>query len=201
VTYACSAACCASPKSAASSNSTASSDPKRRASRKNDLFAHRKRVQGIPRRAESSARPCIDEAQAEGRAICALRCFATRAAGQDRRAWDAIANAQQVYRDIETQYSEIEHARAFCRSYFAYARQLVRGARNALSGRGRLPEFRRFATCRSRTTSAFHCADLPEYESLRLGWSLTKCASCSARTIHSSIWCSAGSRPTRSARH
>src|SRR5207237_684468 len=43
-------------------------------------------------------------------------------------AWDAIEKAQQVYRDIETQYSEIEHARAFAGRYFAYARQLARGA-------------------------------------------------------------------------
>ncbi len=90
-------------------------------------------------------------------------------------AWDAIERAQQVYRDIETQYSEIEHARAFAGHYFTYARQLVRGAEErAKPDADRLPEFNdpRLPELQQRLFST--APIYPEYETMRLTWSLTK---------------------------
>jgi len=90
-------------------------------------------------------------------------------------AWDAIERAQQVYRDIETQHSEIEGARAFAGRYFTYARQLVRGAEErAKPDADRLPEFTdsRLPELEQRLFST--APIYPEYEKVRLGWSLTK---------------------------
>src|SRR6266850_864225 len=90
-------------------------------------------------------------------------------------AWDAIEKAQQVYRDIETQYSEIEHARAFAGRYFAYARQLVRGAEErAKPDADRLPEFADSHLLEVEQHLLSTAPIYPEYESVRLGWSLTK---------------------------
>src|SRR5467141_5121309 len=85
-------------------------------------------------------------------------------------AWDAIEKAQQVYRDIETQYSEIEQARAFAGRQFAYARALVRGAEErAKPDADRLPEFNdsRLPELEQRLFST--APIYPEYESMRLG--------------------------------
>jgi len=90
-------------------------------------------------------------------------------------AWDAIERAQQVYREIETQYSEIEHARAFAGHYFAYARQLVRGAEErAKPDADRLPEFADSRLPEVEQHLLSTAPIYPEYESVRLGWSLTK---------------------------
>src|SRR2546427_410718 len=90
-------------------------------------------------------------------------------------AWDAIEKAQQVYRDIETQYSEIEHARAFAGRYFAYARQLVRGAEErAKPNADRLPEFADSRLPEVEQHLLSTAPIYPEYETMRLSWSLTK---------------------------
>ena len=90
-------------------------------------------------------------------------------------AWDAIEKAQQAYRDIETQYSAIELARAFISRYFTHARQLVRGAEErAKPDADRLPEFNdsRLPGVEQRLFST--APIYPEFENVRLGWSLTK---------------------------
>src|SRR3989442_5542887 len=90
-------------------------------------------------------------------------------------AWDAIEKAQQVYRDIETQYSEIEHARAFAGRYFTYARQLVRGAEErAKPNADRLPEFADSRLPEVEQHLLSTAPIYPEYETMRLSWSLTK---------------------------
>ena len=90
-------------------------------------------------------------------------------------AWDAIEKAQQVYRDIEAQYSAIEQARAFTGRHFGYARALVRGAEErSKPDADRLPEFSdsRLPEVEQRLFST--APIYPEYETIRLGWSLTK---------------------------
>jgi len=90
-------------------------------------------------------------------------------------AWDAIEKAQQVYREIEAQYSAIEQARAFAGRYFTYARALVRGAEErAKPDADRLPELNdsRLPELEQRLFST--APIYPEYETMRLGWSLTK---------------------------
>src|SRR2546427_11239700 len=90
-------------------------------------------------------------------------------------AWDAIEKAQQVYRDIETQYWEIEHARVFAGRYFAYARQLVRGAEErAKRNAGRLHEFADSRLPEVEQHLLSTAPIYPEYETMRLSWSLTK---------------------------
>src|SRR6266545_1494852 len=90
-------------------------------------------------------------------------------------ACDAIEKAQQAYRDIETQYSAIELARAFTSRYFTHARQLVRGTEErAKPDADRLPEFTdsRLPEIEQRLFST--APIYPEFENVRLGWSLTK---------------------------
>src|SRR5207245_10059726 len=78
-------------------------------------------------------------------------------------------------REIETTHSEIEGARAFAGRYFTYARQLVRGAEErSKTDADRLPEFTdsRLPELEQRLFST--APVYPEYEKVRLGWSLTK---------------------------
>ena len=90
-------------------------------------------------------------------------------------AWDAIEKAQQVYRDIEAQYSSIEGARAFAGRYFTHARRLVRGAdERAKPNADRLPEFTDSQLPEVEQRLFSTAPIYPEYESVRLGWSLTK---------------------------
>jgi hypothetical protein len=90
-------------------------------------------------------------------------------------AWDAIEKAQQAYRDIDAQYSAIEGARAFAGHYFRYARALVRGAEErAKPDADRLPEFAD-SHLPELEQRLFSTAPIyPDYEGVRLGWSLTK---------------------------
>src|SRR5467141_2685260 len=90
-------------------------------------------------------------------------------------AWDAISKAQRAYRDFETQYSVIERARAFASRYFSYARQLARGAEErAKPNAERLPEFTD-SRLPEIEQDLFSTAPIyPEYEKVKLGWSLTK---------------------------
>ena len=90
-------------------------------------------------------------------------------------AWDAIEKAQRAYREIEAHYSAIEGARAFNSRYFTYARALARGAEErAKPDADRLPEFTdsRLPELEQRLFST--APVYPEYETVKLGWSLTK---------------------------
>jgi hypothetical protein len=90
-------------------------------------------------------------------------------------AWDAIDKAQQVYRDIETRYSAIELARAFTSRYFTHARQLVRGVEErAKPDADRLPEFTDSHLPEVEQRLFSTAPIYPEFENVRLGWSLTK---------------------------
>src|SRR5260370_18205251 len=90
-------------------------------------------------------------------------------------AWDAIDKAQQVYRDIETQYSAIELARAFTSRYFTHARQLVRGVEErAKPAADRVPEFTDSHLPEVEQRLFSTAPVYPEFENVRLGWSLTK---------------------------
>ena len=90
-------------------------------------------------------------------------------------AWEAIEKAQQVYRDIDAQYSSIEGARAFAGRYFTHARRLVRGAdERAKPNADRLPEFTDSQLPEVEQRLFSTAPIYPEYESVRLGWSLTK---------------------------
>jgi len=110
--------------------------------------------------------------ESELRAFVASRpALRTKVSG----AWDAIEKAQQVYREIEAQYSAIEQARAFTGRHFGYARTLARGAEErAKPNADRLPEFNdsRLPEVEQRLFST--APIYPEYETMRLTWSLTK---------------------------
>ena len=90
-------------------------------------------------------------------------------------AWDAIARAQVVYREIATEYDTIEGGRGFNSRYFNLARALVRGAEERSKPDGtRLPEF---STTRLPLVERqlFSPAPIyPEFEKVKLEWSLTK---------------------------
>ncbi|MBC7622096.1 MAG: S46 family peptidase [Aeromicrobium sp.] len=94
---------------------------------------------------------------------------------ETRGAWDAIAAAQAVYREIENEYEHIEGGRGFNTRYFALARTLWRGSQERTKPEAeRLPEFSatRLPQVERQITSPapFH----PEFEKLKLAHSLTK---------------------------
>lgn len=90
-------------------------------------------------------------------------------------AWDAIARAQAVLRDIVNEYDAIEGLRAFNTRYFGLARTLVRGSVEMVKPNGdRLPEF---ASARLPLVERqlFSPAPIyPEFEKLKLEFALTK---------------------------
>jgi hypothetical protein len=90
-------------------------------------------------------------------------------------AWHDIAQAEQVQRAITNEFYFIESGRGFQSKYFSFARMLVRGAaERAKPDAERLPEFTD-AELPSLEQSLFSKAPLyPDYEQLRLSWSLTK---------------------------
>lgn len=90
-------------------------------------------------------------------------------------AWSAISKAEQVYRDIGDQHYFIETGRGFMSKYYSFARALVRGAtERAKPNDERLPEYTD-ASLPQLEQSLFSTAPIyPEYEKLRLAWSLTK---------------------------
>ncbi|MQR02407.1 S46 family peptidase [Glaciimonas soli] len=90
-------------------------------------------------------------------------------------AWDAIAAAQQTYRQIEAPFGMIEWGRGFNSKYASYARTLVRGAEERAKPNGeRLPEYAD-AKLPEVEQDLFSTAPVyPEFEKVTLGLSLTK---------------------------
>ena len=90
-------------------------------------------------------------------------------------AWDEIAAAQATYRNIQERWRQIEQGRAYWSTYFDIARMLVRGAdERAKPNAERLREYTE-AALPSLTQDLFSTAPIyPEYEKVKLAWSLTK---------------------------
>jgi hypothetical protein len=90
-------------------------------------------------------------------------------------AWDEIARAVALNRDIEDRYAYLESGRGFYSRYFEYARLLVRGA--AERGKPNAERLREYTDSRlpSVTQKLFSTAPVyPDYEKVKLGWSLAK---------------------------
>jgi len=90
-------------------------------------------------------------------------------------AWDETAQAQVTYRNIAERWRQLERPRAFWSKHFAIARWLVRGAdERAKPNADRLREYTE-SRLPSLTQGLFSPAPIyPEYEKVKLGWSLTK---------------------------
>lgn len=90
-------------------------------------------------------------------------------------AWDEIAKAQAIYRNIELPYQFMEGRGSFFTRYYSYARALVRGPDERKKPNGeRLREYTE-SKLPSLTQQLFSTAPVyPEYEKVKLGWSLTK---------------------------
>jgi Peptidase S46 len=90
-------------------------------------------------------------------------------------AWDAIAAAQAVYREIENEYEQIESGRGFNSRYFVLARTIWRGSlERTKPDAERLPEFSstRLPQVERQITSP--APFYPDFEKLKLAHSLTK---------------------------
>lgn len=90
-------------------------------------------------------------------------------------AWNEIAKAQAIYRNIELPYQFMEGRSGLFTKYFNFARTVVRGAaeRNKPNGE-RLREFSE-SRLPSLTQQLFSTAPLyPEYEKIKLAFSLAK---------------------------
>ena len=90
-------------------------------------------------------------------------------------AWDAIAKAQSVYKEIAAEYEAEEMARGFNTRYFNIARTLVRGAveRNKPEGE-RLAEFSASRLPFVERQLLSPAPIYPEFEKVKLEFSLTK---------------------------
>lgn len=93
----------------------------------------------------------------------------------DRAAWTQIAEAQLAYARLAQPYRYLEGGSAFMTRYFGFARTLVRAAEErAKPDAERLREFQE-ANAPRLTQRLFSSAPIyPEYEKLRLAWSLEK---------------------------
>ena len=90
-------------------------------------------------------------------------------------AWDEIAKAQTVYRNIETPLSFIEGGRGFSSKYFSYARALVRGAEERKKPNPeRLREFTDSALPSVEQRLSSTAPVYPEFEKVKLVLALTK---------------------------
>lgn len=90
-------------------------------------------------------------------------------------AWDEIARAVAVERNLQDEYAYVEGGRGFYTRYFGYARTLVRGAaERGKPNAGRLREFTD-SKLPALTQNLFSTAPIyPAYEKVKVGWSLTK---------------------------
>jgi hypothetical protein len=90
-------------------------------------------------------------------------------------AWDAIAKAQVIAREIATEYNYIEGGNGFQTRYFNIARTLVRGAEERSKPDGdRLPEFSNTRLQMTERQLLSSAPIYPEFEKVKLEWSLTK---------------------------
>lgn len=90
-------------------------------------------------------------------------------------AWDNIAHAESIYRNLELPYQFEEGRGSFFTKYFSIARALVRGAAERTKPNGE--RLREFTDSRlpSLTQQLFSTAPIyPDYEKVKLGLSLTK---------------------------
>src|SRR5690606_4854733 len=91
------------------------------------------------------------------------------------RAWDEIAKAVALQRDIQDQYAYVEGGRGFYSRLYAYAKMLVRGADER--GKPDAERLREYTDARlpALTQRLFSSAPIyPEFEKVKVGWSLTK---------------------------
>jgi len=89
--------------------------------------------------------------------------------------WQAIAAADQTYRGFATEYRVLEGAGGFWSQYFAYARTLVRGAsQRAKPNAERFREYSDAALPRQEQLLFSTAPIYPDYERVKLGWSLGK---------------------------
>jgi hypothetical protein len=90
-------------------------------------------------------------------------------------AWQSIAGAEQAYGVIGDEHYFIETGRGFMSKYYMFARALVRGAvERSKPDAERLPEYSD-AALPQLEQSLFSTAPIyPDYEKIRLAWSLTK---------------------------
>lgn len=90
-------------------------------------------------------------------------------------AWQAIAAAEAVYREIGLEYYFVEAGRGFGSKYFGFARILLRGAaERAKPDAERLPEFTDAQLPAVEQSLLSGAPVYPDYERLKLAWSLTK---------------------------
>lgn len=90
-------------------------------------------------------------------------------------AWDAIARAQTVYREIAAEYNAVEGGSGFSTRYFTIARAIVRGADERAKPDGdRLPEFSATRLPLVERQLFSPAPIYPEFEKFKLEFSLTK---------------------------
>jgi hypothetical protein len=90
-------------------------------------------------------------------------------------AWNRIAAAEVRFREIASQYRQIEQGQGFGGVYFRLARTLLRGAQERPLNNGeRLPEFADAGLPRVEQLLFSTAPIYPEYEQLKMAWALTK---------------------------
>ena len=141
-----------------------------------DLFYTENSYKAFVGRLEALQDPAVFEVKRKEEA--ALRDYVNADAARKQKfggAWDAIAKAQAIYRNIETPYTYMEGRGSFFSKHFAIARQLVRGAEERTKPNGeRLREYTE-SKLTSLTQQLFSSAPIyPDYEKVKFGWSLTK---------------------------
>jgi hypothetical protein len=90
-------------------------------------------------------------------------------------AWDAIAHAEAVHRELIEEYDLLEEGRAFGGRYFRFARLLVRGTQErSKPDAERLPEFAEAVLPQRERALRSRAPTYPAYEQVLLSASLTR---------------------------
>ena len=96
-------------------------------------------------------------------------------AAQVGGAWDAIAEASRIYRDLYPAYAQVEFGQAFNSRYFTAARALVRGTvERAKPDEARLPEYNDNVLPQLQGRLFAASPTYPELETVKLTFALTQ---------------------------
>jgi hypothetical protein len=141
-----------------------------------DLFSVENSLKALRGRLQALLDPSVFEAkraeEAELRDFAKAEPARSKAVGDP---WAEVEEAENVWRRIEARHAMIEGGQGFQSSLFTQARRLLRGAEERSKPDGeRLREFSEAGLPRLAQQVASTAPIHPEFESVKLAWSLTK---------------------------
>ena len=141
-----------------------------------DLFSIENSYKALKGRREALIEPeLLNAKQADETALKKYVAANPKLKASTGSAWDDVAGAMKVLKDIRVQLSMLENQRAFLSTYAGFARTLVRAAAERAKPNGeRLPEYADANLPEVQANVLSSAPVYPDFERVKLGWSLTK---------------------------